>query len=158
MCVGVIYIVWCGKLIRESVFIYLFIIDSSPPSAAYMRQWIGSGLVQIMACRLFGAKSLIINGLAPNAHYLNQCWVIGNWTLRNKLQWNFNQNKKLFIHENASENITCEIVAILSRGRWVKWIPPTQIFWHQPKDTWMLQWKLSSLWPGTNSTGAIIDH
>ena len=30
----------------------------SPPSAAYMRQWIGSALVQIMACRLFGAKPL----------------------------------------------------------------------------------------------------
>ena len=29
--------------------------NSSPPSAAYM-QWIGSALVQIMACRLFGAK------------------------------------------------------------------------------------------------------
>ena len=29
-----------------------------PPSAAYMRQWIGSVLVQIMACRLFGAKPL----------------------------------------------------------------------------------------------------
>ena len=27
-------------------------------SAAYMRQWIGSVLVQIMACRLFGAKAL----------------------------------------------------------------------------------------------------
>ena len=30
----------------------------SPPSATYMHQWIGSALVQIMACRLFGAKSL----------------------------------------------------------------------------------------------------
>ena len=30
----------------------------SPPSAAYMRQWIGSALVQIMACRLFSAKPL----------------------------------------------------------------------------------------------------
>ena len=30
--------------------------NSSPPSAAYMRQWIGSALVQLMACRLFGAK------------------------------------------------------------------------------------------------------
>ena len=29
-----------------------------PPSAAYMRQWIGSALVQVMACRLFGAKPL----------------------------------------------------------------------------------------------------
>ena len=28
----------------------------SPLSAAYMGQWIRSALVQIMACRLFGAK------------------------------------------------------------------------------------------------------
>ena len=26
------------------------------------------------------------------SHHLNQCWVIVNWTLRNKLQWNCNQN------------------------------------------------------------------
>ena len=37
-------------------------------------------VVQIMACRLFGAKPL------------------------SKLQWNFNQNTKFFIDENASEN------------------------------------------------------
>ena len=47
-------------------------------------------------------------------------WVIVNWTRRNKLQWNFNQNRKLFIHKNASGNIVCEKAAILSRGRWVK--------------------------------------
>ena len=58
------------------------------------------------------------NGLSPStpSHYLNQCWVIINWTLGNKLQWNFNQNTRLFIHENASENIICEMAAILSRG------------------------------------------
>ena len=32
------------------------VIMPSPPSAAYMRQWIGSALVQIMACRLSGTK------------------------------------------------------------------------------------------------------
>ena len=32
--------------------------SSPPPSAAYMRLGIGSALVQIMACRLFGAKPL----------------------------------------------------------------------------------------------------
>ena len=26
------------------------------------------------------------------SHYLNQCWVIVNWTFRNKLHWNFYQN------------------------------------------------------------------
>ena len=31
---------------------------SSPPSDAYMRLWIGSALVQIMAWRLFGTKPL----------------------------------------------------------------------------------------------------
>ena len=36
----------------------LMYLNSSPPSAAYMCQWIGSSLVQIMACRLFGAKPL----------------------------------------------------------------------------------------------------
>ena len=55
---------------------------------------------------------------APS-HYLNQCRVIINWTLRNKLQWLLNQNTNLFNHGNASENIVCEIAAILSRGRWV---------------------------------------
>ena len=33
-------------------------LNSSPPSATYMRQLVGSTLVQIMACRLFGAKPL----------------------------------------------------------------------------------------------------
>ena len=32
--------------------------NSSLPSATYIRQWIWSALVQIMACRLFGAKPL----------------------------------------------------------------------------------------------------
>ena len=50
----------------------------------------------------------------PN-NYLNQSLLIVNWTLRNKLQWNFNQNSTFFIHENALENVICETAAILSR-------------------------------------------
>ena len=34
------------------------LFNPSPPSAAYMRQWMMLTLVQIMACRLFGAKTL----------------------------------------------------------------------------------------------------
>ena len=64
-------------------------------------------MVQITACRLFGAKLLS-----------EQCWVIIKWTLRNKQH--FNQNIKLLIHVNASENSVCLMVAILSTGRWVK--------------------------------------
>ena len=37
------------------------------------------------------------------SHYLNQCRVIVNWTLRHNLQWNSNQNTRLFIHENVCE-------------------------------------------------------
>ena len=33
-------------------------VNSSPPSAAYMHQWNGSALVQVMACCLFGTKPL----------------------------------------------------------------------------------------------------
>ena len=77
-------------------------IWTSRPSAAYMRQWIGSALVQIVACRLFGAKPLS----KPTLVY---CLM--------DHQWNFYQNTNIFIHENASENIVCEMVVILSRGR-----------------------------------------
>ena len=56
--------------------------------------------------------------MAPS-HYLNQCWTIVNCTLRNKLQWNLDQNRKFFIHENAFEILVWETAAILSRGRWV---------------------------------------
>ena len=41
---------------------------------------------------------------------------LGNWTLRSKLQWNFNQNTKIFSHENATENTFCEMAAIVYRG------------------------------------------
>ena len=63
------------------------------------------------------------NGLSPisaPSHYLNQYWVIINWTLGNTFQWNFNQNTRLFIHENEPENIVCEMAAILSKERWVE--------------------------------------
>ena len=75
------------------------------PSAAYLRQWIGSALVQKMACRLFGVNP-----------FLNQLWVIVNCTLKNKIQWNFDQNTKNVIFENASENVVWEMAAILTGG------------------------------------------
>ena len=63
-------------------------------------------------------RQWLVTCWAPS-HHLNQCWDIVNWTLRKKLQWNFNQNTKLLIHENASKSIVCEKVAIWSGGRWV---------------------------------------
>ena len=69
--------------------------------------------------------------MAPS-HYLNQCCHIVNWTLRNKLQWNFNRNSYIFIQENASEKVVWKKATILSlpqcvkitatspRGQWVQ--------------------------------------
>ena len=54
-----------------------------------------------MACRLDGAKPLSETML----DYVN-------WTIKNKLQWNFNRNSNIFIHENALENVVCEMVSI----------------------------------------------
>ena len=63
----------------------------NPTGAVFMRQWIGSELVQILACRQFGTKPLS----KP---------MVGYCSLeKNKLQWNINQNTKLFIHENTSD-------------------------------------------------------
>ena len=44
--------------------------DSYPPGAAYMRQWIGLALVQIMACRLFGPETLSKNQWQFIVHWI----------------------------------------------------------------------------------------
>ena len=66
-----------------------------------------------------GFRWWIVVYSAPS-HYLKQCWDIVNWTLRHKLQWKCNQNTNVCTHENASENIVCEMATIFSRGRWAK--------------------------------------
>ena len=83
-------------------------LNSSPPSAAYMYQWIGSVLVQIMACRLFGTL--------PWSKQMLGYYQLDPWEQKFV---NVNQNTKLFIHKNATENIVSEMAAILSRKRWV---------------------------------------
>ena len=77
----------------------------------YVRRWIGSALLQITVCRLFRTKPL-----SGETFRYSQELSHGPLVYRNKLQWNFNQNRKLFIHGNASEYIVCELAAILSRG------------------------------------------
>ena len=47
----------------------------------YRHQWTGSSFNQIMACRW-----------TTPSHYLNQCWIIVNWTFWNNIQSNFNRN------------------------------------------------------------------
>ena len=51
---------------------------------------------------------------APS-HYINQCWNVVNWAIRNKLQWNRTRNSYIFIPKNAFENVVGKMAAILSR-------------------------------------------
>ena len=74
-----------------------------------MRQWIGSELVQIMACRLFGAKPLS----KPS------CFIV-NGTLKNKFQWIFSQNTNFHSRKCIwSYRVRNGGSGILFRGRWV---------------------------------------
>ena len=75
---------------------------------------------------------------APS-HYLNQCWGIVNWTLRNKLQWNPNRIIFFSIHENAFENIVFKMVNILSRRRWVNSLWPSDDIWRQESMSTLVQ-------------------
>ena len=43
--------------------------------------------------------------------------------LKNKLQWNVNQNSYIFTQENVFENVVCEVAAILPLPQFVKMVP-----------------------------------
>ena len=66
------YVYWSGSSAGG-------LFNSLRPRNAYMCQWTGPSLVQTMAC-------------CVPSHYLNQCWHIVNWTIRNKIQWNIDRN------------------------------------------------------------------
>ena len=60
------------------------------------------------------------NGL-PSIWYQAIIWSnTGILLIRNKLQWNLNQNSSIFIQENAFENVVWKMAAILSRPQCVK--------------------------------------
>ena len=80
-------------------------INSSPLSAAYMRQWTGSSLVQVMACRLFDAKPLPEPMLAYT-----------QLDFGNTFQWILNRNSIIFIEDNAIENVVCQNGGHLVQG------------------------------------------
>ena len=58
------------------------------------------------------------NGLSPGRRqaiiWTNAIGIV-NWNLRNKFQWNINQNPYIIIQENPFENVVWKMAAILSR-------------------------------------------
>ena len=103
--------------IIKTMYLYLY---SSTPSAAYSVSESGQQCFRYWP----------VAYSAPN-HYLNQCWVIVNWALRNKLQWNFNQNTILFIHENASKKYRLRNGGHFVQGRWVNSLWRCEATWRQ---------------------------
>ena len=96
------------------------------PAYNWLIHWSQVTLTCVGKLTIFGSD----NGLAPS-HYINQCWNIIDWTLRNKCHWNFNWNSNIFIQENALENVVCEMLSILSWPQCVKSLLSTflQAFW-----------------------------
>ena len=80
-------------------------------SPCYNAVWLNENVFEIISVWLKGlfthwgrvthAILTIINSWTAPSHYLNQCWNIVNWSLGNKLQWNFSRNSNIFIKENA---------------------------------------------------------
>ena len=87
--------------LRYFFFVFSFPFNSLRPSDAYMRQWTNHHWFRLW--RAAGTASSL---------YLNQCWNIVDWTLRNKVQWNLNRNWNIFIQENAFENVVWKMSAI----------------------------------------------
>ena len=49
----------------------------------------------------------------PLWRHCNECWIVVNWKLKNKLKWNIERNFYIFIQENAFQNVVCKMAATL---------------------------------------------
>ena len=102
--------------------------------------WCQSGEISQLSVGRWWPGANYVTSWLPNSpqltapsHYLNQCWLIVNWTLRNKLQWNFNWNSKVFIDENKFENAICNFPAKSFQGEM------SETMMRRP-ETWMHLW------------------
>ena len=84
-----------------------FCFNPSPPSAAYMRQWIGWSLIHMMACRLFGAKPL-------SEPMLGHCQL----RLLGTNSW-MSVKIRSFSFKNSNENVVCQNSGHFVQGGWV---------------------------------------
>ena len=86
------------------LFIMFWCVNSLRSSDAYMRQ-----------NKYYHWFSQWLGSWSAPSHYLNQYWNIVNSKLRDKLQWDLQQNSCIFIPKSAFQNVVCEMAAILSR-------------------------------------------
>ena len=90
----------------------------------------------------FMRVNLQIAWTAPS-HYMNQCWNIVNWTPRNKLQWNVNQNSNIFIRENPFENVAGNgghfVSASMCKGARHIWASLQLTVWNKIPHDWFVK-------------------
>ena len=89
------------------------------------------------------------------SHYLSQWWLIVNWTLRKKLHFHFKQDIKLFIQQNAFENVICKMSAILG-GFYISTVPLYSVFILYSHANWqqVLSWGYAC-WNQKDSLGQV---
>ena len=92
----------CGMFILSYRTSY-YTINSYPPNVTYMRQRTGSALVQIMACRLFGAKPL-------REQLLAYC-QLDSWE-----QISLKFESEFYHFRNTFKFVACQMAAIVCRG------------------------------------------
>ena len=104
-------------------------LNSSPPSAAYMRRWTGSTLVQTMACRLVGTK--------PLSEQMPVYCQLEPWK---QISVKFESELLPFSFKRIHLNMSFATMADnLSRGRGVKKkAPDSKIHWDTMGPTWVL--------------------
>ena len=112
---------WCSlHYILDVRKKFHLLLNSSPPSAAYMRRWTGPSLVQVMACRLFSAITWTNAGLLS----IGLLGTNVSKILIEILSFSF---KKMHLKMSSAK-----MAAILSMGRWVN------VLCHQQAQYW---WK-----------------
>ena len=105
----------------------LRVFNPLSPSDAYMPQWTGSALVQVMACHLFGAKPL------PEL-MLTHCQLDPQEQISVKFESKYEHS----IEENAIEHVVCKMSAILSVPQGVKVISLQSITMATASGWWVL--------------------
>ena len=110
------------------------------PGDLYMRQGIGSSLIQIMACHLFSDKP------CPEA-VLTICFL----NSQKQTSGIFKSKYKCFLfQQNAFENVVCKMAVVLSKPQFIIiiWVVVCEFFFFNsspPRAACMRQWTRSAL-------------
>ena len=90
---------------------------------AFLAQWnrkfiTAQWSIQNTSCFNFFVHFYLFNFVTPCVSTRGIASIV-NWTHRNTLQWNCNQNSYIIFQQNPSENVVWKMAAIFSQSQWV---------------------------------------